>query len=122
MSTSSAEKDWKEYIREILQKNVKQPYDSHIDEFINFLEKLVNAWDSSSTNKKERYAYHIALLQATSNRTNVIRAKLNAYYAYLVFKKYTSAYRLMKSKVVAGGESIYTWLRLYRDILRESTG
>ncbi len=121
MSSTTNEKDWKEYIREILTKNVKQPYDSHIDEFIGFLDKLVSAWDSSNTSKKEKYAYHIALLQATSNRTNVIRAKLNAYYAYLVYKKYTSAYRLMKSKVVAGGESIYTWLRLYRDILQGSS-
>ncbi|WP_243675662.1 hypothetical protein [Vulcanisaeta distributa] len=47
----------------------------------------------------------------------MIKAKLNSYYAYLVYKGYVSAYRLMKDKYVAGGESIYTWLRAYRKIL-----
>ncbi|NPA22939.1 MAG: hypothetical protein GXO23_01385 [Crenarchaeota archaeon] len=118
--SSKGEKNWREHFKEILIKNVRQPYDSHIDEFINFLDKLIRTWDMSDENVKSRYAYHITLLQALSNRTNVIRAKLNAYYAYLVFRKHASAYKLMKSKVVAGGESLYTWLRMYRDVMKSS--
>jgi len=42
---------------------------------------------------------------------------LNSYYAYLVYKGYVTAYRLMRDKYVAGGESLYTWLRMYRKIM-----
>jgi len=37
--------------------------------------------------------------------------------AYLVYKGYVTAYRLMRDKYVAGGESLYTWLRMYRKIM-----
>ncbi|WP_243678259.1 hypothetical protein [Vulcanisaeta distributa] len=47
------------------------------------------------------------------------RAKLNAFYAFLVFRGgYATAYRVLRDRLVAGGgESIYTWLRLYRELL-----
>lgn len=117
VSRSSSERDWREQVLEVLKKNIKSPYDQWISEFIDFLDKLYVKWNNAERNVKEKYAYHMALLMADSDRTNVIRAKLNSYYAYLVYKGYASAYKLMKNKVVAGGESIYTWLRMYREVM-----
>ncbi len=40
---------------------------------------------------------------------------MNAFYAYLVHRGgYITAYKAMREKLVAGGESLYTWLRMYR--------
>jgi len=108
---------WLDLIREILKKHVREPFDRYIDEFIEFLDRLYVTWNNSDRGLKEKYAYHMALLQANSTKINVVRARVNAFYAYLVFKGYVSAYRLLKDKVVAGGESIYTWLRLYRELV-----
>ncbi|GEM_PF-546385 len=120
MSTKTHVKNWKENIRELLKNTIRHPYNNYLEEFVNFLEKLCETWQKCPQEIKEKYAYHLALLQADSNKLNVIRAKINAYYAYLVFKGYTTVYRLIRNKFVAGGESIYTWLRLYRDIAKYS--
>ena len=104
---------WKEEYRRLLEERVKD-YGDWIREYLDFLDRLVNAWWNGPVDAREKYAYHFALLQAVPRKENVIRAKLNAYYAYLVYKGYVTAYRLMKFKYVAGGESIYTWLRMYR--------
>ncbi len=118
MLTKAPAKNWEENIRELLKSSIKYPYDNYLDEFIHFLEKLCEIWQKCPQEVKERYAYHLALLQADSNKLNVVRAKINAYYAYLVFRGYTTVYKLIKNKFVAGGESVYTWLRLYRDLMK----
>ena len=108
--------DWKEHYINILRENVKEPYNdpSTFLEFIDYLDQLENKWWNGDKALREKYAFNFAILKAVSKKHNVIRAKLNAYYAYLVHKGYVSAYRLMRYKYVAGGESLYTWLRLYR--------
>lgn len=108
--------NWKEHYLGILQKHVREPYNdpNTFLEFIDYLEKLEAAWWHGDPGMREKYAYNFAVLFALSEKNNVVKAKVNAYYAYLVFRGYTSAYRLMKDKYVAGGESIYTWLRMYR--------
>ena len=111
------ERDWKEILRDVLEKNVKDPFKGYIGEYLEFIDRLYNVWWNSDPKLKGDYAYHMALLTANSNKTNVIKAKINSFYAYLVYKGYVSAYRLMKDKYVAGGESIYTWLRMYRRLL-----
>ncbi len=108
---------WLDLVREVLKKNVKPPFDKYIDEFVDFLDRLYVVWNNSDRPLKEKYAYHMAILQANSTKVNVVRARLNAFYAYLVFRGYVSAYRLLKDRVVAGGESLYTWLRLYRELV-----
>ncbi len=118
VSKNEIRKDWKVNVEDTLKKSVKSPYDQYVQEFMKFLEDLDEKWWSSDESTRNKFAYHMALLKADSNKTNVVRAKINSYYAYLVYKGYVSAYKLMKNKVVAGGESIYTWLRMYREILR----
>ncbi len=113
------ERDWKEDLRGVLMKYVREQFRDKIDEYLKFLDELYERWWNSDEDTRSYYAYHMALLMAKSEKPNVIRAKLNAFYAYLVYKGYVSAYRLMKEKYVAGGESIYTWLRMYRKILGE---
>ncbi len=108
---------WKDKIADVLRRNVKSPYDQHISEYIEFLERLYRVWSSSSESIKRKYRYHMSLLAADSSKENIVRAKLNSFYAYLVYRGHVSAYRLMRSKLVAGGESVYTWLRMYREIL-----
>mgnify|MGYP001770647488 CR=1 FL=1 len=108
--------DWKEHYINILREHVKEPYNNPnaFLEFIDYLDQLENKWWNGDPKLREKYAFNFAILKAISKKYNVIRAKLNAYYAYLVHRGYTSAYRLMKGKYVAGGESLYTWLRMYR--------
>lgn len=116
MSRTGNYKDWKSNIKQILKENITKPYEVHIENFLNFLERLYKAWEQSPQEVKEKYAYHIALLKAVSNKLNVIRAKINAYYAYLVYRGYVTVYKLVKDRIIAGCESVYTWLRLYRDL------
>ncbi len=108
---------WLDLVREILKKNVREPFEKYVDEFVEFLDRLYVIWNNSDKRLKEKYAYHMAILQANSTKVNIVRARLNAFYAYLVFRGYVSAYRLLKDKIVAGGESLYTWLRLYRELV-----
>ena len=116
---NSVNKDFLKHVQEVLEQNVKFMKDK-IPEYLDFLVKVIEKWENSSSELKEKYAYNIALLKANSKKTNVVKAKLNSFYAYLVYKGYTSAYRLMKDKIVSGGESIYTWLRMYRELLTVS--
>jgi len=108
---------WKNELRDVLLERVKDPYKDKINEYIEFLDTLYDRWWNGDVKTREYYAYHMALLMAKSDKPNVIRAKLNSYYAYLVYKGYVTAYRLMRDKYVAGGESLYTWLRMYRKIM-----
>jgi hypothetical protein len=108
---------WKDELKSVLEKHVRDPFKDKINEYLGFLDPLMDRWWNGDAKTREYYAYHMALLKASSDKTNVIRAKLNSYYAYLVYRGYVSAYRLMKDKYVAGGESIYTWLRMYRQIM-----
>jgi hypothetical protein len=109
--------EWKSALKDVLEKNIREEYRDKINEYIDFLSMLIDKWWYGDENKREKYAYHFALLLAVSDRFNTVRAKINSFYAYLVYRGYVSAYRLMKDKCVAGGESIYTWLRMYRDLL-----
>jgi len=110
-------KTWKDELKDVLTKYVRDPFKDRIDEYLGFLDPLMDKWWNGDVKTREYYAYHMALLKARSDKNNVIKAKLNSYYAYLVYRGYVSAYRLMKDKYVAGGESIYTWLRMYRKIM-----
>jgi len=110
-------KTWKDELRDVLLGHVKDPYKNKINEYIEFLDALMDRWWNGDVKTREYYAYHMALLMAKSDKFNVIRAKLNSYYTYLVYKGYVTAYRLMRDKYVAGGESLYTWLRMYRKIM-----
>jgi len=110
-------KTWKDELKDVLTKNVRDPFKDKIDEYLSFLDPLMSKLWNGDVKTREYYAYHMALLKARSDKNNVIKAKLNSYYAYLVYRGYVSAYRLMRDKYVAGGESIYTWLRMYRKIM-----
>ncbi len=110
-------KTWKDELKDVLTKYVKDPFKDKIDEYLSFLDPLVDKWWNGDVKTREYYAYHMALLKARSDKNNVIRAKLNSYYAYLVYRGYVSAYRLMRDKYVAGAESLYSWLRMYRKVM-----
>ena len=107
---------WVDYYRSVLMENVREPFrdEELINEFLEFLGQLFDRWRRGEQKLKEKYAYNVALLRASSKNDLVIRAKLNAYYAYLVHMGYTTAYTLMKGRYVAGAESLYTWIRMYR--------
>jgi len=106
----------REFMRDVLTKVVHEDYKSRIDEFLDFADRLVSEWWSGRHNVREKYAYAMNILIAKSTKNNVVNAKKNAYYAYWVYKGYESAYSFMKRKLVAGGESLYTWIRLYTEI------
>ncbi len=106
----------REFMRDVLSKVVHEDYRSRIDEFLDFVDALVNKWWNSRLDIREKYAYAMNVLLAKSTKNNVINAKKNAYYAYLVYKGYWSAYWFMRRRLVAGGESLYTWIRLYTEI------
>jgi len=64
--------------------------------------------------KEWGFALAINILVTDSKESNAVWAKLNSYYAYLVHIGYASPYRLIRGHCVAGAESIYTWVRIYR--------
>lgn len=107
---------WVDYYRRVLMEGVREPFrdEKLINEFLEFLGKLFDRWWHGDPSLRGKYAYNVAILRANSKNNIVIRAKLNAYYAYLVHMGYVTAYMLMRDKYVAGGESLYTWLRMYR--------
>lgn len=103
-------------VAEVLRGNVKAPYDAYIDEFIDQLVVMVEKLNNSDMEVRNKFRYGISILTSPSNKPNIIRAKINAYYAYLVYRGYVSAYSVLKNKLVAGGESLYTWIRMYRSL------
>ncbi len=109
-----SEVDWRGRVGSLLERNVKDNYRQYIDEFLLNLEKLYQKWSRADKELMEKYAYNITILSSNSDKPNVVRAKTNAFYAYLVYKGYITAYKAMREKLVAGGESLYTWLRMYR--------
>ena len=109
-----------EKVKEILMRHVDEKYRQEylIDEYLKFLREVINRWEKSPKEIKDRYAYNVAILLADSIKSNVVRAKVNSYYAYLVFRGFAKVGKLVKiDKVVPGVESIYTWLRMYRLIM-----
>ena len=114
--------DWREHYLSVLRTRVREPFKNELlfREFIDFLVDLERVWWHGDPKLREKYAYNFAVLEAVSEKPNVVSAKLNAFYAYLVYKGYVSAYRLMRDKYVAGGESIYTWLRMYRELTQQA--
>ena len=109
----------KNMFKHILDR-VPEPLREYVFEFADFLNNLVEKFLKLPPESIERHAYRMTLLCCDSDRKNVVRAKLNAFYAFLVYRGYFSTYKLLKSKLVSGGESIYTWLRMYREILGQN--
>jgi hypothetical protein len=108
---------YKDRLREVLLNNVREPFKGKIDEYLEFLDNLFDRWWNGDEEVREKYAYHVAILTANSDKHLVVRAKLNSYYAYLAYRGYASVYRLVRGKYVAGAESLYSWLRMYRAVL-----
>ena len=89
----------------------------YLIDFISFLERLLEKWRQSKPYLREKYAYNIALLTSKKARGNTLRARYNAFIAYLVHRKVITSYEaIYVYRLVPGGESIYTWLRMYRDL------
>lgn len=107
---------YEDYVRSILKAHIKPPYDIYIDEFVNALKGIEDRLNNSDAEVRNRYRYNLSLLMSKSSKPNIIRAKVNAYYAYLVYRGYVTAYSILKGKLVAGGESLYTWIRMYRSL------
>jgi len=103
-------------VLDVLRGSVKAPYDSYISEFIDQLAVMMEKLNNSDAETRNKFRYGLSILTSPSNKPNIIRAKINAYYAYLVYRGYVSAYSVLKSKLVAGGESLYTWIRMYRSL------
>lgn len=104
-------------LREVLPQLVPEPYVRYVDEYVKFITDITERWWSSDPAVREKYAYHFTLLYSRSNKFNTTRAKKNSFFAFLVQRGYVSSYRVMRDKLVAGGESLYTWLRMYRELL-----
>lgn len=104
---------WEKYVskRGVLFENFVN------EEVTPFFTEIYRRWTMLNINERSRYAIHIAYLCTDSTRPNVVKAKKNAFCAFLVYRGYVSAYRLIKERVVAGAESVYTWLRLYEQLL-----
>lgn len=85
-----------------------------LNELTNFFKLLYEKWWNSEPSIRSRYALNISYLCAKSTKDYVYKAKKNAICAYCVLKRYISAYTFVKNKVVAGAESIYTWMRMYK--------
>jgi hypothetical protein len=101
---------WEDVVKEVLEKKVDEAFRDKIDEFIEFL------WDLLMNLAKDRskYAYHMWLLITSSDSLEAIGAKVNAFYAFLVYKGYVPPYKLQKEKYLRG--NTYTWIRLYREV------
>jgi hypothetical protein len=108
---------YKDRLREVLEEHVREPFKDKINEYLGFLDVLFDRWWNGDEEVRGKYAYHVTLLTASSSKPLVIRAKVNSYYAYLVYRGYVTAYSLMRDKYVAGAESLYSWLRMYRAVL-----
>ena len=108
-------RDWESRFRDFLRSRVPEQYWGRIDEFMGFISELVARLNNEGGGV--RYARSLNVLLRDFDGGVGDRAKLNAFYAFLVFKGYASAYAMLRSGFVAGGESIYTWLRLYRDLM-----
>jgi len=104
------------YLKFIIQQHVNPEYHKWLDEYIMYILDLYYIWENAPGPVKQKYAFHFALLRAYSPKPNVIKAKVNSYYGFLAHKKYVPATRIVKQKLVAGSESIYTWIRMYREL------
>lgn len=116
MPSSQIEDSTRESLERVLRSFVKQPYDAYIEEFISQLPKIVEKLNNSDSETRNKFRYNISILTSPSSKPNILRAKVNAYYAYLVYRGYYTAYSMIKNKLVAGGESLYTWIRMYRSL------
>ena len=87
-----------------------------IPEFIEFVKKILDKFENANPEIKKKYATRIMYLITDGSDIISTKAKLNAYYAFLVFRGYVSAYRLVKEDVVPGYGSIYEWLKMYREL------
>jgi len=105
---------WKKYVN---PKGIE--FEQFVNELKNFFKELHEKWDKAPKEVKNRYAFNITYLCTKSDKKNVCRAKRNAVCAFIVFKGYTSVYNMIKKNEVAGAESIYTWIRMYRKILTQ---
>ncbi|GAB6947463.1 hypothetical protein JCM16161A_15930 [Vulcanisaeta sp. JCM 16161] len=110
-------RDWETRYREYLRSMVPSDYLGFIDEFMSFISELVAGWNREEGEVRVRHAHTLRMLLSDFGSDAGDRAKLNAFYAFLVFRGYTTAYRVLRDRLVAGGESIYTWLRLYRELM-----
>ena len=110
-------RDWESRFRDFLRSRVPEQYWDRIGEFMGFISELVAKLDGEGGVARVRYARSLNVLLRDFDGGVSDRAKLNAFYAFLVFRGYASAYAILRSGLVAGGESIYTWLRLYRDLM-----
>jgi hypothetical protein len=108
--------EYEKAVLEVLRGSVKAPYDAYISEFIDQLMVMVEKLNNSDVETRNKFRYGLSILTSPNSKPNIIRAKINAYYAYLVYRGYTSAYNILKNKLVAGGESLYTWIRMYRSL------
>jgi len=103
-----------EYIRECLDRMVLNEYSIFIDDFLQFLKRLIEEFQKAPQEVQEKVALNINYLLSRSKSYNVIRAIKNAFYAYLVYVNRITVYKAMKYKMVSGAESIYSWLRVYQ--------
>ncbi len=86
-----------------------------LSEFIiKFLPHLYTCWWEADPDTKAKYAYNMTVLFTISNNQSFRVGKYNAFIAYCIYRGYTTAYMAMKFRLVSGGESVYTWLRMYR--------
>ncbi|MHB9301908.1 hypothetical protein [Thermofilum pendens] len=107
----------KRYI-DFLFVSIPPEYRKFLDEYASFIDELRRRVEGSEE-LSGKYSVSLAYLKSRSPG-NAERAKLNAFYAFLVYRGYVSAYKIMKSKLVAGAESLYTWLRIYREVMGQS--
>jgi len=91
-------------------------FEDFLNELKAFFKKLYEKWRNAKVEIRERFALAFAYLTTKSSKFYVLHAKRNAIAAYLVYNGYDTAYSLIKQGFVAGAESIYTWIRIYKTL------
>ncbi len=79
-------RDWESKYRDYLRSRVPSEYLGLIDEFMNFISDLVAKWRVEDGVNRLRHARTLRMLLSDFNSDAGDRAKLNAFYAFLVFR------------------------------------
>ena len=103
-------------VEEAVLSNVPGEYQAWLGEFEEFLSLLVRRLFISGLNGTAGRGdlYRLGLLLHGESK-EAVRARVNAYYAFLVHRGYITVTEALRH--VAGAESLYTWLRFYRRLI-----
>jgi len=116
--------NWKEVLKNILIEHVDErvkraePYRGKnlIDLFIEYIEKVVNEFNKFDIDFRKEFYTRIFFLTSLQEHERSIRAKLNAFYGFLAFKRFIPLNVVKDFKNAGSYTSIYKWYSFFNRV------